>query len=76
LTKTKILAASLCHLLHVVQAARIGADVATLPPAVFEKLLDHPLTTLRLERFLADWKKIPLQQWHRLWVWETDARRR
>lgn len=54
---TQILAASLRHPLHVVQAAQIGADVATLPPAVFERLLDHPLTTVGLERFLADWKK-------------------
>jgi transaldolase len=56
--QTKILAASLRHPLHVVQAARLGADVATLPPAVFEKLLDHPLTTIGLERFLADWAQI------------------
>ena len=54
---TQILAASLRHTLHVAQAARIGADVATIPPAVFDKLLDHPLTTIGLEKFLADWKK-------------------
>jgi transaldolase len=58
---TSILAASLRHPLHVVQAARIGADVATLPPAVLEHLLDHPLTTIGLERFLADWKKAGLK---------------
>lgn len=56
--RTRILAASLRHPLHVVQAARLGADVATLPPAVFDKLLDHPLTTIGLERFLADWAKL------------------
>lgn len=56
--QTRILAASLRHPLHVVQAARLGADVATLPPAVFEKLLDHPLTTIGLERFLADWAQL------------------
>jgi len=56
--QTRILAASLRHPLHVVQAARLGADVATLPPGVFEKLLDHPLTTIGLERFLADWSKL------------------
>jgi len=55
---TRILAASLRHPLHVVQAARIGADVATMPPAVLEKLLNHPLTDVGLERFLADWKKM------------------
>jgi transaldolase len=54
---TEILAASLRHPLHVAQAARIGADVATIPPAVFDKLLEHPLTTIGLEKFLADWKK-------------------
>jgi transaldolase len=56
--QTKILAASLRHPLHVVQAAQLGADVATLPASVFEKLLDHPLTTIGLERFLADWAKL------------------
>ncbi len=56
--RTKILAASLRHPLHVVQAARIGADVATIPPSRLARLLDHPLTDIGLERFLADWKKI------------------
>jgi transaldolase len=55
---TKILAASLRHPLHVVQAARIGADVATIPPATLARLLDHPLTDIGLEKFLADWKKV------------------
>lgn len=55
--QTEILAASLRHPLHVVQAAQLGADVATLPPALFDKLLAHPLTTSGLEQFLADWKK-------------------
>lgn len=55
--KTEILAASLRHPLHVVEAAKAGADVATMPYAVFEKLLKHPLTDIGLERFLADWKK-------------------
>ncbi len=55
--KTELLAASLRHPLHVVQAARAGADIGTMPYEVFRKLLDHPLTTVGLERFLADWKK-------------------
>ena len=55
--KTEILAASLRHPLHVVEAAKAGADVATMPYAVFDKLLKHPLTDIGLERFLADWKK-------------------
>ena len=54
---TEILAASLRTPLHVKQVALIGADVATLPPALFDRLLSHPLTDTGLERFLADWKK-------------------
>ncbi len=54
---TQLLAASLRHPYHVLQAALAGADIATMPYAVFEKLWNHPLTTIGLERFLADWKK-------------------
>ncbi|MCK6457172.1 MAG: fructose-6-phosphate aldolase [Phycisphaerae bacterium] len=54
----QVLAASLRHPLHVVEAAKAGADVGTMPYDVFRKLLDHPLTTIGLERFLADWKKL------------------
>lgn len=56
--KTQILVASVRHPLHVVQAARVGADVVTLPPAVLDKMMKHPLTKLGLESFLADWEKI------------------
>lgn len=56
---TKVLAASIRHPLHVVQAAMIGADVATIPHKVIHQLLKHPLTEIGLERFLADAKKIP-----------------
>lgn len=55
---TEILAASLRHPLHVAQAAKAGADIGTMPYNVFTKLLDHPLTDVGLERFLADWKKL------------------
>jgi len=55
--QTKILAASIRHPLHLVQAATIGADVATVPFAVIEKMMDHPLTDRGLEKFLADWEK-------------------
>jgi transaldolase len=55
--KTQILAASLRNVLHVKQAALIGADVATVPPAVLRALVGHPLTDKGLELFLADWKK-------------------
>jgi len=56
---TQVLAASIRHPVHVVQAALIGADVATLPHKVIHQLVKHPLTDIGLERFLADAKKIP-----------------
>ncbi len=55
--QTQILAASLRHPFHVLEAARAGADVATMPYDVFEKLWNHPLTDIGLARFLADWEK-------------------
>jgi transaldolase len=54
---TQILAASVRHPIHVKQAAMIGADVATVPPAVLRALVQHPLTDKGLAAFLADWKK-------------------
>jgi transaldolase len=56
---TKVLAASIRHPLHVVEASLLGADVATIPHKVIHQLLKHPLTDIGLERFLADAKKIP-----------------
>ena len=56
--ETQVLAASLRHPMHVVEAARMGADVATMPFDVFEKLIKHPLTDLGLEKFDEDWKKL------------------
>jgi transaldolase len=53
----EILAASLRHPLHVLQAAKVGADVATLPYGLFVNLLKHPLTDIGLAKFLADWNK-------------------
>ncbi|MGN6584237.1 MAG: fructose-6-phosphate aldolase [Rhizobiaceae bacterium] len=55
--KTEILAASIRTVNHVKQAALLGADVATVPPAVLKALVKHPLTDKGLEAFLADWKK-------------------
>lgn len=55
----QVLAASLRHPLHFVEAALAGAHVATLPPTVLHQLYKHPLTDVGLERFLADWKKVP-----------------
>lgn len=57
--ETQILAASLRHPLHVLQAAKAGAHVGTLPYKVFQQLFNHPLTTSGLETFLADWSKVP-----------------
>lgn len=56
--KTQILVASVRHPLHVIEAAKIGADVVTLPPAVLDKMLGHPLTDIGLKNFLADWEKL------------------
>jgi len=55
---THILAASMRHPRHVVEAAMIGADVATLPPEVLRKMLLHPLTDRGLDQFLSDWSKL------------------
>lgn len=55
---TKVLAASIRHPLHVVQAAKIGADVATVPFKVLKQMVKHPLTDAGIERFLNDWKKV------------------
>ena len=56
--ETEILVASIRHPMHVVDAAKIGADVVTLPPAVLGKMLKHPLTDIGLKNFLADWEKL------------------
>ncbi len=53
---TEVLVASVRHPLHVAQAARMGAEVVTLPFKVLEQLYKHPLTDLGLDRFLADWQ--------------------
>jgi len=57
--QTEILAASIRHPLHVVQASLVGADVATLPHKVIHQLLKHPLTDIGLAKFLADAEKTP-----------------
>ena len=56
--KTQILVASIRHPMHVVDAAKIGAEVVTLPPAVLDKMLKHQLTDIGLKNFLADWEKL------------------
>ena len=53
----EVLAASLRHPMHVVEAARVGAHIGTMPFAVFQSLVKHPLTDIGLKRFLEDWEK-------------------
>jgi transaldolase len=55
--ETEVLVASVRHPMHVVEAAKLGADVATLPPSVLRQLIKHPLTDKGLDAFLADWAK-------------------
>ena len=55
--KTEVLVASVRHPIHVVAAAKMGADVATLPPSVLKQMFNHPLTDKGLAGFLADWAK-------------------
>jgi len=57
--KTQIIVASIRNPLHVVDAAKIGADIATVPFSVIQQLIKHPLTDIGIQRFLQDYKKIP-----------------
>jgi transaldolase len=57
----EVLAASLRHPMHVVEAARMGADIGTMPMSVFKSLVKHPLTDIGLKRFLEDWEKAKAQ---------------
>jgi transaldolase len=57
--KTQIIVASVRNPMHVVNAALIGADIATIPYSVIEQLIKHPLTDIGINRFLEDYKKIP-----------------
>ena len=54
---TEVLVASVRHPMHIVESARLGADVVTLPPSVLRQMFNHPLTDKGLAAFLADWKK-------------------
>lgn len=56
--ETQVLAASLRHPMHVVESARIGADIASMPYEVFKMLVKHPLTDTGLEKFMSDWKSL------------------
>jgi transaldolase len=55
----QVLAASIRHPEHVITAAKLGCDVATLPVKVFKQMLDHPLTTAGIDKFTADWQSRP-----------------
>ncbi len=55
--KTEVLVASTRSPMHIVEAARMGADICTCPPAVIDTLFNHPLTDIGLKKFLADWDK-------------------
>ena len=56
--ESQVIVASIRHPTHVLEAALIGAHIATIPPAVLWKLLDHPLTDIGIKRFLEDWRKL------------------
>jgi transaldolase len=58
---TEVLVASTRHPIHIVQAARLGADICTCPAAVLDSLFNHPLTGIGLEKFLKDWEKAQAQ---------------
>jgi transaldolase len=59
--ETEVLAASIRHPMHVVEAARLGADVATMPLSVIKSLIKHPLTDIGLKKFLSDWDDLQNQ---------------
>ena len=56
--KTQLIVASIRHPIHVIQAARYGAHIATIPPKVIKQMVKHSLTDVGIERFLKDWEKV------------------
>ena len=56
--ETEVIVASIRNPVHVLDAALMGADIATMPYKVMEQLISHPLTDIGLEKFLADWRKM------------------
>lgn len=56
---TEVIVASIRNPLHVVEAAKLGAHIATIPYAVIQQLIKHPLTDIGIERFLKDWERVP-----------------
>jgi len=59
---TQVIVASIRHPLHVVQAALLGAEIATVPFAVIKQMFKHPLTDIGIKRFLNDWQKLPTKE--------------
>ncbi len=59
--ETEVLVASIRHPVHVVQAAKLGAHIATMPPDVLDKMIKHPLTDIGLKRFIDDWTRAGLK---------------
>ncbi len=55
---TEVIVASIRHPIHVIQAARLGADIATIPPNIIRKMVSHSLTDIGIKQFLADWEKV------------------
>lgn len=56
--QTEIIAASIRNPIHVIEAAKLGAHIGTVPPSVIRTLLKHPLTDIGIEKFMADWKSV------------------
>jgi len=56
--ETEVIVASIRHPIHVIEAARLGADIATVPPDIIRKMTKHPLTDAGIQSFLNDWKKV------------------
>jgi transaldolase len=57
--ETQVLVASIRHPMHVLESARLGADVVTIPFKVLSQLVQHPLTDIGIKKFLSDWEKVP-----------------
>ncbi len=56
--QTEVIVASIRHPIHVIESARLGADIATIPPDVLRKMIKHPLTDTGIKSFLKDWEKV------------------
>jgi transaldolase len=57
--ETEIIAASIRHPMHIIQVAKLGADIATVPYKIIMQMIEHPLTKAGIERFLKDWETVP-----------------